>query len=283
MKNPDELIYSVRMRASTKSGRHISGAEGLYDQAGAVLSARQYADRALHHGRGCPDKVLITIEPITEKPLCISTLPLCTVDNKKLGEKAGGKTETARAVAAKVLSALGIGKRAIDAAFDILRHSDAIRGAAILDPEGIRLDSNLRRGVRVSRIGISSEAGKKLSKALGRRGINTSTVREALILSSKVHQHINVIGEICISDDPGYTTGYVASSRFGYMRIPCIKKETLDQGGRVFFLKLPINSEDSDIAGTINYLEKCPVIVSVIARCYGLLSLDDIFKGRLKP
>lgn len=277
--NQDELIYSVRMRASTKSGRHISGAEGLYNQAEAVLSAQQYADRALCHERGRPDKVLITIEPITEEPLRISTLPLCTVDNKNFGKKTGKKTETAKVVAAKILSALGISKRAVDAAFDILRQSEGLRGAAILDPEGVRLDSDLRRGVRVSRMGISSEAVKKLSIALGQQRINTSTVREALLLSSKVNHHLEIIGEICISDDPGYTTGYVASSRFGYIRIPRIKKEGLGQGGRVFFLK----SEDNDIANIISYLEKLPVIVSSVAKCQGLCRLDDIFAGCLKP
>jgi len=260
----DDSIYSVRMRASTKNGRHISGAEGLYSRTEAVLSARQYADRALCHERGRPGKVLITIEPITEEPLRISTLPLCTVNNEN--------PETARVVAAKILSALGIGKQAIDAAFDILRHSEVLRGAAILDTEGVRLDPDLMRGVRVSRMGISSEAGKKLSRALGRQGINTSTVREALVLSSKVNYHFEVIGEICISDNPGYTTGYIASSRLGYIRIPVIKKKGLGQGGRVFFL----NSRDNDITDTINYLEKRPVIVSAIAKCRGLRSLNEI-------
>ncbi len=260
------------MRASTKNGRHISGAEGLfYNQAEAVLSARQYADRALCHERGRPDKILITIEPITEEPLRISTLPLCTVDNKNLGKK----TETARVVVSKILSALGVGKRAIDSAFDILGQNEVLRGAAILGPEGVRLDPDLRRGVRVSRMGISSEAAGNLSRALGRHGINTSTVKEALVLSSKVNHYMDIIGEFCISDDPGYTTGYVASSRFGYIRILRIKKQGLAQGGRFFFL----NSKDNNIAGTINYLEKHPVIVSAVAKCRGLRRLDDILAG----
>ena len=42
--------------------------------------------------------------------------------------------------------------------------------------------------------------------------INTTTVKEALILASKLH-HAHIIAEVCISDDPDYTTGYFASEK----------------------------------------------------------------------
>ena len=50
-------------------------------------------------------------------------------------------------------------------------------------------------------------------------------VKEALMLASKAASWPDVIAEVCISDDPDYTTGYIASKELGYLRIPNIKRE----------------------------------------------------------
>ena len=76
-------------------------------------------------------------------------------------------------------------------------------------------------------------------------------MKEALVLASKAASWPDVIAEACISDDPDYTTGYIASKEFGYLRIPNIKREKKMHGGRVFFIR-----EAADIAGLIVYLEK---------------------------
>ena len=56
-------------------------------------------------------------------------------------------------------------------------------------------------------------------------GLNNTTVKEAIILASKVAACRQVTAELCISDDPGYTTGYISSKKYGYVRIPHIKKK----------------------------------------------------------
>jgi 6-carboxyhexanoate--CoA ligase len=65
-----------------------------------------------------------------------------------------------------------------------------------------------------------------------------------------------VLAELCISDDPNYTTGYVASRRFGYVRIPCIKRKGSPCGGRVFFIQ-----EEADVKKIVEYLERTPVVM----------------------
>jgi len=129
----------------------------------------------------------------------------------------------------------------------------------------------MQRGVRASRFGIDRPAEKSLSRQLNTLGINTQTVREALVLASKVASCGDVVAEVCISDDPDYTTGYVASAHLGYVRIPHIKKKRDRRGGRIFFLK-----EDADIRRVIQYLEKAPAIIENITACFGEKTIDEI-------
>ena len=83
-------LVSIRMRASKKSRSaekarnssgetHISGAEGLFDSSDIQKTANNFIQRALHHERGKPDSIVITIESLQEKARRISTLPLSTL------------------------------------------------------------------------------------------------------------------------------------------------------------------------------------------------------------
>ena len=80
---------------------------------------------------------------------------------------------------------------------------------------------------------------------------------EAIVLATKVANAPNIIGEICISDDPDYVTGYVASKSTGYRRITKMKEMGSENGGRIFLYQ----GSKEDVAGTISFLEKQPVIV----------------------
>lgn len=147
-----------------------------------------------------------------------------------------------------------------------------MRGAAVVNSEsGERLEPDMERGVRVSRLGISKPASKILSSKLSRHRINTDTVKEALILASKVAFCKPMVAELCVSDDPDYTTGYVASKKFGYVRIPHIKSKGSISGGRAFFV-----NGDADIEEIIHYLEKVPVITGEVSPCRGTLQLNEI-------
>ena len=128
--------------------------------------------------------------------------------------------------------------------------------ALILSESGRRADPDKVRGIRVSRLGITEGAERGLARKLARKGINTAIVKEAIILASKVASCRGVIAELCVSDDPDYTTGYVASRIYGYVRIPHIKPKGSLSGGRVFFV-----DEMADAKSIIEYLEKRPVLV----------------------
>jgi 6-carboxyhexanoate--CoA ligase len=271
-------LWSIRMRASkeVKSLKskienkktkikeiHISGAEGLYRKSEIPEIIEQYIERALTHPRGKADKIIITIEDIKEKPKTICALPVATVKNTRLVE---GKK-----LVRQLLQSSGISKIAIDMAFELIKRG-GMRGAAIITAEkGKRLEPDRERGIRVSRLGITKTAFKGLSSKLSKYGINTESVQEALILASKVSSCKQVVAEICVSDDPNYTTGYVASKGFGYVRIPHIKNKGSKNGGRAFFVKEGINARD-----IIEYLERRPVIIGKVSFCKGIIPFNEI-------
>ncbi|MBA3071581.1 MAG: 6-carboxyhexanoate--CoA ligase [Nitrospirae bacterium] len=231
---------------------HISGAEGIYEKSEIQKICEKYIKRALTHSRGEPDEIVITIEKIRQKPKTISLLPVITLDCNS--------PEKARKIITQKLESLGISKKAIDNGFVVLNSKKTMRGASlILLKSGARVEPDKERGVRVSRMGIEKSTEKNLSKKLSRAKINTARLRrvkEALVLASKAASWPDVIAEVCISDDPDYTTGYIASKEFGYLRIPNIKRGNEMHGGRVFFIR-----ETADIAGLISYLEREPAII----------------------
>jgi 6-carboxyhexanoate--CoA ligase len=242
---------------------HISGAEGIYRKPEIQKIVKQYIERALNHPRGKADKIVITIEEIREKPKKIPALPIVTVENSSPieGEK----------IARKLLQSERISRIAVDRAFELIK-KDGMRGAAIITAEkGKRLEPDNDRGIRVSRLGITNLVLKELSTWLTKEGINNETVKDALILASKVLSCDHVVAELCVSDDPNYTTGYVASKDLGYIRIPHIKRNGSKSGGRAFFVK-----EGTDIRDIIEYLEKRPVIIGKVSLCRGVVSFDEI-------
>jgi 6-carboxyhexanoate--CoA ligase len=277
-----ENLWSIRMRSSKKARNsnfkilnpksdeiHISGAEGLYEASEIQRIVKEYVKRALTHPKGKADKIIITIEDIKQKPKEISALPLSTVNSST---PAKGKN-----IAIKLLQSLGISNRAIDTAFELIKKG-SMRGAAIITVgKGNRLEPDNERGVRVSRIGINNSALKMLSLRLSNLGINTDTVKEALVLASKVAACRHILAELCVSDDPFYTTGYVASKKFGYLRIPNIKHAGNKSGGRAFFVKGKINVEE-----IISYFEKVPVIIGRVVSCRGIISIDEILNRSYK-
>lgn len=242
---------------------HISGAEGLHEAADIRKVVKEYVERALSHPKGKVDKIVLTIEDIRQKPREISSLPLATVRCQRPveGEK----------VARRLLQSLSISGRAADNAFSLIRKGGMTGAAVITGGRGIRLEHDRQRGVRVSRLGLSRPASRSLASRLSRLGINTDTVREALTLASKVLSLGEIIAELCVSDDPDYTTGYIASNKFGYVRIPNIKSSRSKEGGRVFFA-----TEGAGIEEISNYLERVPVMIREIASCRGITTVDEI-------
>ncbi|MDI6745193.1 MAG: 6-carboxyhexanoate--CoA ligase [Thermodesulfovibrionales bacterium] len=263
-------MFSIRMRASKISSKckiqsvklenrnteyripnteHISGAEGIYEEPEIRKACESYIKRALTHSRGEPDEIVITIEKIRQKPKKIPLLPVTTL-------KCASPEEAIKIITQK-LESLGISKKAIDNGFVVLNSKKTMRGASlILAKSGRYVEPDRERGVRLSRMGIKKSTEKNLSQKLSRKKINIIAAKEALILASKAASWPDIVAEVCISDNPDYTTGYIASKGFGYLRIPSIKRKGEMHGGRIFFIE-----EAADISGLISYLERKPVII----------------------
>ncbi len=240
----------VRSKAIGVPDIHISGAEGIYKESEISKISNGYIKRALNHSRGKPDRIVITIEKIKQKPEKIPLLPVTTLRCNSTCES--------DEIIFRNLSGVGISKTAITNGLKVLKSKKTMRGAAlILIKSGLRIEPDRERGVRVSRLGIEKSAKRGLAQRLSKSRINTTAVKEALTLASKVASCPDIVAEICISDDPDYTTGYIASRIFGYLRIPNIKRYGNTTGGRVFFVM-----EGTEVADIIHYLEDVPALAS---------------------
>ena len=232
-------MYSIKMRAS-KDGKHISGAERIVNKDEIEDVARELIRRALTHENGTPDFINIKIEEIKEDIEYINHLPIKTIHCKS--------KEEAREKARKLLKDEGIPDKVIDYAYKIIDRG-GMRGAAILNLRGGRLEPDKERGVRVKNIDTTKELKEKILK----EKLGTERTVDAIAIASKVI-HLGVIAELCTSDNKSYTTGYVATKK-GYFRITNLKKEG-ESGGRVFFVRDDVNIED-----LIDKLENKPFII----------------------
>ena len=237
-------LYSVRMRAAQggpheKGGHHISGAERIVklEEVGAI--AQSLADRALHHSKGIADFINITVDLIPSNEITY-------IDCLEVEEYRAHTIAAAHQLAIELLQGSEIMEVAVQNAIALLKGLDSsMRGAMLVDATtGKRIDEG-NRGVRVSHMDSFD------SEALG----DNDHMREALVLASKVQSGEGIVGELCWSDDPDYTVGYVACNGT-YHRIPNMKELGSAIGGRVFFVR-----SDIDRDSVIEYLEKAPVLV----------------------
>lgn len=249
------MLYSVRMRsakggAHEAGGRHISGAERLVEKEKIQQITGEMIARAMGHSRGSADFITVTIDAVNpEQVRHVPLLPVTTVDvpNVEAGRKA--------AMAALLQS--GVSERAVSSAMAaLLSLPDSMRGAMLLCKDtGKRLDEAGQAGIRVSRMDIADE--QDYHQRLSGLGLTNIHVREALVLASKVAAATGVAAELCWSDDPEYTAGYVASSE-GYCRFTQLKDYGSPVGGRIFFLR-----PGTDLAVLIDYLRHQPVLVTI--------------------
>lgn len=237
-------LYSVRMRAAQggpheKGGHHISGAERIVklEEVGAI--AQLLADRALHHSKGTADFINITVDLIPPEKIRY-------IDCLKVEEHKTSSISESHQLATELLQGPNISETAVLKAISLLKSLDkSMRGAMLVNTiTGERLDTG-DRGVRVSHMDSFD------SESLG----ENEHMREALVLASKVQSAEGIVGELCWSDDPDYTVGYVACNGI-YHRIPKMKELGSHIGGRVFFVQSEIDRES-----VIEYLEKAPVLV----------------------
>ena len=246
--------YSVRMHAGRQK-LHLSGAERLVREERVEAAV---IDMLRRGGRHRPDSMQVSVDAVDESEIVRGSLPV--LNEKPVRDVREGREEAVRLLCeAGVYSGPAAAALAAIASGPGPGHS-IMRGAMLIDGRtGQRLEPQPDRGVRVSRLDISPKVSGAFEEILARRGLEHFRTREALILAAKVMQAPGVIAELCWSDDPDYTAGYVCSPSTGYVRIGHLKETGDPYGGRTFFLK-----PDCDPAATIRFLEEVPFLVDCI-------------------
>jgi 6-carboxyhexanoate--CoA ligase len=253
-------LYSVRMRASTGQS-HLSGAERLVPADRIGRTMKDLVDRALSK-QLAPDQIVVTLEALGDSPVrSIPSLDLISLNMQDLA--------ACRENATNVLKSSGVSPDAIQAAFHALEKGSApgggnMRGAMLIDAEtGERLEPDRSRGVRVSRFDWSDGASGWIDRELSALGLTHFRTKEALALATKVAHAPGIVAELCWSDEPDYTAGYVADRTKGYVRFPHLKRAGNGFGGRAFF----VAHADLDKNALMAYLQETPVLITEIGTC----------------
>ena len=257
----DDRLFAVKMRAA-RAGEHISGAERIVpaDDIPALVAA--LAERALHHAKGTPDEIHLKAEE-AGAIVHLEALPVSTHVTQT--------PEEGRAVAARLLAGAGITR--IDEIMARFAETYAMRGAMLLDVDTLeRLEPDPARGVRATYMDATGN-GQDARCPSGASVKNHFA--EAVVLATKVANAPGIVGEICVSDDPDYVTGYVATKEIGYCRITTIKEKGDPCGGRIFLYRGPREG----VAETIEYLQKQCVLVVVPPGGSGVPPLHELPPG----
>ena len=238
----DGRLFSLKMRAS-RGAEHVSGAERIVSAAAAPETAAALVRRALAHSKGEPDFVNVKVAR-TDGALRVKALPVAT-------EPAATPRE-GLAIAARLLREAGVARA--DEVVAMMAEAGPMRGAMLVDADTLeRLEPDRARGVRATCMDAAGAQGRLPPSA-------KNHYAEAIVLASKVASAPGVVAELCVSDDPGYVTGYVASRATGYRRIACMKEMGDGRGGRIFLCR----GIAGDPSATIRYLEETPVLVEDI-------------------
>ena len=232
--------YSIKMRAS-KAGRHVSGAERIIDQQELAAAAGCLSERALHHGLGRADFINIKMEEIQPGELeYLDALPVST--------RPASNVEGSYVIMRQMLAELGLAAKA-EELINLLRHVHPMRGAVLYDiATNRRVEPDKERGIRVTYMD---------AEGAGCGSSNKNHFREAIVLATKVVNAPGVLAELCMSDDPDYLVGYLASKKHGYVRLTPMKNMGDPHGGRVFIF----DSRLAQAQAAIAYLEKQKVLV----------------------
>lgn len=248
------------MRASSE-GIHISGAERIVSGERIDVTVQELVARARERDRP-PDQIVVTIDSLGNiLPHTLTALDVFVLENKDV--------ESARSAASRLLQGAGVSAQAAEVAIHHLSTGAApsggnMRGAIIMDSQsGERLESDQERGIRASRVDWSEDASLKIRNRLSEIGLTHFRTYEALALATKVSHAPGMLAELCWSDEPDYTAGYIASLGTGYVRFPSLKKQGDPKGGRVFFIDRAI----LDMVALIRYLQIETVLITDVGDC----------------
>lgn len=242
-------IYSLKMRASKHTGSiqdHVSGAEKILPQQELPQQMEALLSRALHHAKGKADFINLKIEAVAPENLqYIEALPVST-------HEAATPAEGLQFMC-QIMAELGLTPDKCQKILELFQATYGMRGAMLLDVDTLeRLEPDQQRGIRATYMDSIAPKGEAKAICDGKNHF-----QEALVLASKVLSAPNIIGELCMSDDPDYITGYIATRDKGYIRITQLKKIGCPDGGRIFLYRGP----KSQVEDCIQYLQEQRVLV----------------------
>ncbi len=241
--------YSLKMRASQHVGegensheQHISGAERIVGRDSVEAVCTAMVRRAMNHSKGDPDFINVKIEKVCESDIqVLKSLPVTRVDVETWQEGLEKAFELVGEAAAGIREKLP----------ELLRETFPMRGAMLYDiATGERLEPDHARGVRATYMDALHSSVVDSCK---------NHFNEAIVLATKVANAPGMVAEFCVSDDPNYVTGYVASKELGYVRIMKMKEMGDENGGRIFLF----DSRKASAEECIEYLQKKKVLVDV--------------------
>jgi 6-carboxyhexanoate--CoA ligase len=243
--------------------RHLSGAECLVGGEGVEEAAASLVRRALNHAQGRAESIHLSVDLVDPDQVHFGCLPdVHTFDAPDV--------ETGREKALQLLLLAGVSEDAVCSAMGNLVAGAApgggnMRGAMLIGHRGgARFEPDRAKGVRARHMDYSRKARAELDAALGERGISGDRLRDALVLAAKVMTAPGVVAELCWSDDPDYTTGYVAAPQLGYNRIVPLKARGDERGGRAFF----IDEDRWQPEALLSYLRDAVFVADGIGRIF---------------
>jgi len=253
-------LYSIRMRASFRK-RHVSGSERIITQDRIDATVRDLVVRARDRANE-PDRIIVSVDPLDASSLrYLTSLDVITLKTSDLC--------SGREYAARVLKLAGVSEQAVASAMEQINTGASpsganMRGAMIMDAvTGERLERDHERGIRSSRFDWTDDAFQSAMQQLGGMGLTHHRTAEALALATKVAYAPGMVAELCWSDEPDYTAGYVASLTTGYVRFPFLKQQGDAHGGRAFF----VDHGNLDLTALIRYLETEAILINAVGIC----------------
>lgn len=248
------------MRASHGT-RHISGAERIVSEEKISSTVQELVARA-RRPEIVPDHIEVKID-------ALGALPIRLLASLDVVTQSVSDACTGRDAASQALHQCGVSPNAVKKAIHLLSGGAAssggnMRGAVIMDARSAeRLESDHERGIRASKFDWSDDALASIIQKLANVGLTHVRIREALALATKVAHAPGMIAELCWSDDPDYTAGYVSSLATGYVRFPFLKEKGDPLGGRVFF----VDRAKNDMDALVHYLQAEPVLITDTGEC----------------
>jgi 6-carboxyhexanoate--CoA ligase len=264
---PEEDFFSIRMRAFSGE-KHLSGGEDLVERSALrdrLLALTEQGLTSSRNQEGVLPSLNIRVEPVKNSSVLRKTLlPVHCLESSSHQETLS--------FLSGVLEAIG-SRESIDTSSlgrwlnDVLNGTESgLSGASLFFPDGERwIPEN--RGVRVTQFGMVPairqtllEEAKNHPAGSGRRFV------DALQIASKVAGLPDFLLELCASDNPEYTTGYIALRNFGYLRLPLLKRAGNSSGGRVILLSRKLDERER--AHAVSYLSRTPVLFTGRSRLF---------------